>query len=283
MRENKKKDRVGWTAYYTSAVWAKHGTPESALFLTRTGKILNWMVTWGGGLLGLYGNYSVSRLFLLPRHLGINALIEKVDYPQIVELAAGLSARGLEWSGQHSGCYLEIDQTAVISRKKALLSKAASVPPDYALLATDLLKVNGPELKSLVLTEAETARPTLLIAEGLTGYLDEQALRRLLQLIREVAACFEDATVLVDLYLQLNRRDHGRVAFAMTPARWLWRLLRAPMRMFLRDEADIRDLLKQEDFEIQNLYSSLQLAELAGLPAPAVNLFYLAELKIAQP
>lgn len=273
---------IGLTAHFTSAIWAEMQVPGANIFVTLQGKWVRQVVRWGGATLGLYGPYEVANLFLTPRHLGINALLEQQNFTQIIELASGLSSRGHQWANNHSGIYLEIDQASVICCKQKMLAAQAQVntcetKARHFLLAADLRQA---DLAALVSPYIDFTLPTLIICEGLTGYFNETALTALLQKIRRLAAEFDHATVWLDLYLQLDWRKHGRVAWAMLPAQVLWKLLKSPMKMFLQDDAAIQRILTDNNFQVQKLWSARELANLAHQAPPPITLFYLAELTL---
>ncbi len=306
--ENKSRARVGATAYFTAAVWAELGVPGAARFDTRKGRWLNRFVKWGGASLGLFGPYSVTNLFLASRHLGLNLLLEQLAPTQVIELAAGLSARGAEWTRRHAGQYqyIEVDQAAVIKAKLGMQNAECRMQngsPNaecrmqnaeygmqvvegreregavHRLVAADLLEDEGEGLARRLAELTNPVLPTVIIAEGLTGYLGEASLRRLLRSIHKLCDRYEDATVLIDFYVRLDRRKHGRVALAMAPAVFFSRLARAPMQMFLQDEAAIGALVESEGFEIEQLYAGQALAKLVGCEVAPVNLFYVAQIK----
>ncbi len=277
-------DRVGWTAYFTAAVWANLGEPRAEIFLTRRGEWMRQAVKWGGATLGLWGRFGVERLFLSGRHGGFDRLLADIAPAQVIELAAGFSARGVDWKSRLPVTYIEIDGLAVIAAKERMLDHflllPSSPPPTRPILiAADLLQTEGQALLDRLSGLLDPARSTVIIAEGLTGYLGQEALSRLLESLRTLTASFDDVSLLIDFYLRLDWPRFGRVAVAMAPARLLWRLLRAPMRMFLRDAAAIRALVASAGFEVAELYSSADLANLTGLPRPGADLFYVARLR----
>lgn len=303
--EARSRARVGATAYFTAAVWDELGVPGAGQFATKKGRFLNRVVKWGGFTLGLSGLYSVTNLFLAPRHLGLNILLEILAPTQVIELAAGFSARGSEWTRHHPGQYIEVDQAHVIAAKQQMLEKwlaASRQPPAKAveadalpfgpgqrptaahpsalhtLLAADLLQDEGEELAARLAELLDPALPTVIIAEGLTGYLDEASMRRLLRSLKTLKDRFEKATLLIDFYVKLDRHKHGRVAWAMAPAIFFSRLARAPMQMFLSDDRAIRAFVESAGFKVKQLYAGQQLATLAGKTPPRLNLFFVAEI-----
>ncbi len=308
--KSKSRSRVSSTAYFTAAVWNELGVPYAGQFVTGRGRWLNRMVRWGGSTIGLGGQYSVTNLFLANRHLGLNQLLADLGPTQVIELAAGLSPRGLSWLQHYPDSrYLEIDQPQVIAAKHELLGKrrktedgnlrfsifdfrlginklspqssvlSPEFPPTPILLSADLLGDEGAELGMRLTEYLDPGLPTVIIAEGITGYLDEMTVRRLLAVIHNIASHFEQATILIDFYLRLERKKHGRVALAMSPAIFFSKLVGAPMQMFLSDEADIRALVESSGFGLDQLYDGSTLAKLAGRPIPPVNLFYIAQIR----
>ena len=230
---------MGWTAFYTAAVWQRLGVPGAARFVTGRGRLLAAVVGRGGWFLGLGGQYRITNLFLAARHLGLDHLLEESRPAQVIELAAGLSSRGAETTRWRSCHYIEVDQPALIGWKQKRLaadSRPLAAGALHLLIEADLLKTGGRELAHRLQPYLNPTQPVVIVAEGLTGYLGEPALRQLLATLHELAVELGEVTLLVDFYLRLNRTAHGRVAIAMWPAQALWRMLGAPMRMFLRDE-----------------------------------------------
>ena len=262
---------VGTTAHFTAAVWQELGVPGAGRFVTAKGQWVRRLVSVGGGLLGLRGGYSVTSLFLAPRHLGLNVLLEQSKATQVIELAAGFSARGAEWTAHHRGVYIEIDQPAVISAKRSRFTPL----PNHHLLSADLRQA---DLLTPIQALLDPDAPTLIIMEGVTGYLGEVALRQVLQQLHHLASWFRYPTVYIDIYLRLERKQHGRVFWAMLPAQMLWKIIRAPMQLFLRDQTHMQTILEAEGFCIRRFYSATELSTLANYPPPPLNLFYVAEI-----
>ena len=271
MRRLYAKESVGWTAQYTAAVWAELGVPGAQRFVTPAGRLANGIVRWGGGSLGLRGRYSVTNLFLVTRHLGISRLLDDARPAQVIELAAGLSARGLTWTQAHTGTYIEVDQPGVVAAKRKRITERGA---QHRLVAADITRA---DLLGAIGDMDKTA-PTLIIVEGVTGYLDEAHMRALLRQVRALSARFDDCRVLMDFYLRLDPCKHGRAWWAMLPARAMWWTLRAPMRMFVRDADDVRALVESEGFRLHRLYSPAELAERAKIAPPPLDLFFVAEL-----
>ena len=100
----------------------------------------------------------------------------------MVELAAGLSARGLRFTRPEKGLpsiqrYLEVDLPHVVQHKNMLYQRDARGEPLPPPLSWRGLNVTQVELSSLFNREGEGRR--LLIAEGLFMYLDADTQRAL--------------------------------------------------------------------------------------------------------
>ncbi len=284
MRQKKAKNRVGLTAFYTASVWSSLKVSGAGRFVTWRGRLLHAVVSLGGAAVGLYGRYSVTSLYLAGRHRGLDCLLETLNPVQVVELAAGLSSRGWEMTRHKSVHYIELDQLQVLSFKHHVT--AADPQPlapsaEYQTLTFDL---SQPErLPTELQAYLQPDKPTLIISEGLTGYLPEAALTRLMLALRDLAECQPNTTILLDFALKLNRADHKRAYFGMLPGQLVWQLVGAPPRLFLRDKAHLESWLAGLGFEVKRLYSSQELARLAGLTPPAVVVYYLAELQVRSP
>ncbi|WP_441287754.1 class I SAM-dependent methyltransferase [Sorangium sp. KYC3313] len=269
---------LAWSAYFTAAVWASLGVPGAARFDTLRGRVLHQAARWGGSMLGLRGDHSVTSLLLAARHLGLGALLDEIAPEQVIELAAGLSPRGAEWARARPVVYIEVDQAAVIDAKRRLL-EPAQPRGELVLVAADLREADLGEALGAALRDRRTA----VVSEGLTGYLDEPALRGLLRQVRRVASRLSSCVVLMDFYL----RDGA----AATPARdagvpgeaWLRkRALRSMLRRGLDDLEHLRALVSSEDFELRAAHTARDLAVRAGIAPPPLDLFVIAELAPAR-
>lgn len=275
---------IGWTAFYTAAVWHELGLPQAHRFVTKRGLFVREVVRFGGGTLGLSGRYSITNLFLAPRHLGLDYLLGELKPVQVIELAAGFSSRGLRWQPEQpeQSRYLEIDQPNVVEYKRELLVKVTTQSNQTVqpiLVAADLVQTQGAALVAKLSDYVNPKLPTLIIAEGLTGYMNEKHFRELLRSLGILLDHFEQAELLLDFYLKLTKEKHGRVFWAMWPAQLLWKVGRAPMQMFLQDEKQIRALAESTGFEVTELYAASDLARLIGRPTPPLDLYYVGRLK----
>jgi O-methyltransferase involved in polyketide biosynthesis len=173
---------LGVTALYTSAAWSWGGLPNAELLEHPRARGVFRAVN---GTLALTRPFARGgaplRVALLHRHALIDALLRASGARAVVELAAGLSRRGVSFTEDAALTYVEVDRAAMIETKRELLSRtsagrAALARPNLALVEADVLEKPFDEL-------APEGSPLFVIAEGLLMYLDAQAQRALARAI----------------------------------------------------------------------------------------------------
>jgi O-methyltransferase involved in polyketide biosynthesis len=166
------------TALYTSATWSWARLPGAELLASRDADrvfaVTNAALrvarpTWARAL----------PRGLVQRHLMIDRLVDGAR--SVLELAAGLSPRGVRISADPGVSYTEVDRAPVVARKRQLLvrtpeGRSALARPNLRLVAADL--GDGP-LEPLC-----PAPPEVVVAEGLFMYLDAPAQRALWRRVR---------------------------------------------------------------------------------------------------
>jgi O-methyltransferase involved in polyketide biosynthesis len=269
---------LGWTAQATAAIWEENHVPGAKAFATWRGKLLNMCWHVGGAAIGLRGRNTMANLLLVSRHLGINAILDNsTNVQQVVELAAGLSSRGQEWSQHHVGSYIEVDQAHVVAKKREIIDK--DIRPKKArhfLVEVDLLSPNLVEkLKPII----ERNQKTSIICEGLTAYLNEESTTYLLHNIKDLADWIgEDIAILIDFYVRPDVKKQGRLAKSIARSYKVAGFLRAPMPLFLSDRGSVENLLNKAGFKTYKIWTPDQLAKAASSIVPAIDLFYVVEI-----
>lgn len=163
----KSKD-LSVTALYTAQVWVWAGFEGAGVFESEQSQRVFGATNLFLGLAGLFrwGSPSLHK-GLAQRHALIDALARRAGREQVVELAAGLSARGLRWA--QGVRYTEVDLPHMVSYKRARLMEAGiGLREGHALIGADLRE--GAE-GALDLAALLTPPPATLIAEGLLMYL----------------------------------------------------------------------------------------------------------------
>jgi O-methyltransferase involved in polyketide biosynthesis len=193
------------TAHYTGYVWARHGLGDADL-ATGAGRVL---FTAGQGVLApleLLGGPTLEH-FLVARHRIIDHLIDEQvaagHVGQVVELAAGLSPRGLELTRRHPDLtYVEVDLPEMAARKDGILAAKGADPRRHRAVAADVLDdrafaavFSGPG--SLL----DPGRGTVVVTEGLLNYFPRPAVLGLWRRTARELARFPVGRYYSDLHL----------------------------------------------------------------------------------
>jgi hypothetical protein len=122
-------DAISPTAHYTGRVWLRNGLSDPA-FATWEGQVLYAATAPLLAAAKLAGAPTLEA-FLLARHHLIDEIltegIEDGSISQIVEIAAGLSPRGLRFTREHPDItYVEADLPGMAERKRAALAAAGT-------------------------------------------------------------------------------------------------------------------------------------------------------------
>ena len=178
------------TAKYTAHCW-KFGKFECAELLDTEEAKLVFDVT--NAVLDLTSGKAAPSLphSLVQRHTIIDRLLtdwlhEHGESGQVVELAAGLSARGVRFISNPEVMYTEVDVPSVLGRKRELLARTpagqdAALRPNLSFTSGDITHL---DLEPLV----DPERPVFLIAEGLFMYLRADAQRTLWRRLASLCA-----------------------------------------------------------------------------------------------
>ena len=128
---------------------------------------------------------------LVQRHAMIDRLLSdwlrnQNGEGQVLELAAGLSARGVRFTKDPLVTYTEVDLPSVLGKKRELLARTtegqdATLRDNLRYVAGDLTHL---DLSALV----DPSRPVFIITEGLCMYLEAEAQRLLWQRLSKLCA-----------------------------------------------------------------------------------------------
>ncbi len=258
---------LGVTALFTSQAWIRGGLPEADLFDTGPGRAVYY---------GTTAIYRVARWLrpgmtpmlagLLHRHLMIDHLLEDQDLDQVLELAAGLSARGARYSAGGDP-YTELDLPGVIDAKRQLLQRS---PRGREVAARPNLRLVAGDVKSLDLDALLTPRASaLVIAEGLHMYLDVATQRRLWRTIAEGLGRGAGGAFVFDHFRRTPAQRPGPVSSAVlrTMRGWQRRIGFRPDRR--SHKALVRDL-RAAGFDGVEIFRSRDVARAWALPRAEV-------------
>jgi O-methyltransferase involved in polyketide biosynthesis len=228
------------TALYTSAAWAWGELPNARLLAsveaTRVFKVVNVALT-------------VARLFftrlpslahsLLHRHTMIDHLLAASGATRVIELACGLSRRGVTFSGDPGVTYVEVDLPHVVEKKRALLARDALARPNWQLVEGDVSTLALGAL--LPDARAATRSPLFVIAEGLLMYLDAASQRALFASVAARLRSAGGGTFVFDLVPACEQPRPGLIGRALS---WL-------MKRFTGGKGFVRDTRTRGDIEAE--------------------------------
>lgn len=166
------------SALYTAGTWSWARLPGAELVTPKQARTVFRLTNLVLGLVRLFRPRLPSlRHSLVHRHLLLDRMLAEEKPVQVVELACGLSRRGVTVSADPGVRYLEIDLPRMVARKRELLEatdagRAVLARPGYTLMDGD---ATGEGWAAFV----DPALPVVVVVEGLLVYLDDAA-RRLL-------------------------------------------------------------------------------------------------------
>jgi O-methyltransferase involved in polyketide biosynthesis len=163
-------DGISPTAHYTGEVWSRHGLGHQAL-RTVQGRLMVDAMRPLLGLSRLVGGPTLDGM-LLGRHRVIDAHLEEaIDagrVGQVVELAAGMSPRGLRFADRVE--YLEVDLPAMADRKRRALDGAGA---SHRVAGVDVTADGALEA---LFARLDRTVGVAVVTEGLLNYLPEDVL-----------------------------------------------------------------------------------------------------------
>ncbi len=203
-----KSEKISPTAYATGYLWYRLGLSDVRL-TTPQGRRLDRAFRSLGRITQALGGLSLDAM-MQARHTGIDAQLSRaIDdgrVSQVIELAAGLSARGWRYKQRYGErlTYIETDLPVMVAEKRRLLSTCGDTETIPRVVELDVLKDSGPDSLSGIAATLNPAKGLAIITEGLMNYLApgpaEQVWRRIAATLRT----FPHGVYLSDFYL---RRD----------------------------------------------------------------------------
>ena len=250
-RASESTARISPTAYYTGHVWCRNGLSHPALD-TREGAALFTMLRPV-----MRAGRAVTRgvaleEMLLQRHKIIDHLLAReIDagrVGQVLELAAGMSGRGVRFTRRYGSSglrYVEGDLPAMAERKRGRLSAAGLDRPGHDVVAIDVLTDEGPMSLAEATRDLFDPREGIaVITEGLLSYFDTPTTERLWARIARFVEPFAGNVYLSDLHLG-GRMNRPAVAVFR---RMLQVFARGRTHVHFVEECEVAPALKKHGF-----------------------------------
>ena len=212
--------RISPTAHYTSYVWFRNGLSHPTLASSQ-GR-LYYAAFWPMNLAWeQFGSTAGLERTLLARHKAIDEIltraIETGEISQVIEIAAGYSARGLRFARRFPHVtYIEGDLAPIAQAKRARLDAAGLRGANHEVRAVDAVADVGPESLAEVAAALDPAKGTAVITEGLLGYLDPATVAGIWRRIATALGRFPHGLYLSDLFVASElRRSHTTRVFRL--------------------------------------------------------------------
>ena len=138
------------------------------------------------------------------RYKSVTEAIRRTGSRQVLELASGLTLRGLVFTQDPRYTYIESDLTGIRAEKKAII---ASLRQKYGL--ADHANLHFPAVNALDRSQLQEAvkrlnrdQPLVVVNEGLFQYLSPDEMRAVVSNIRELLAEFKGSWITPDFSIK---------------------------------------------------------------------------------
>lgn len=233
--------RISPTAHFTGYTWFRHGLGDPAL-RTRTGQVLVAAFSPIDRVARLVGSPTLQDT-LLGRHTLIDRLLDDAiirgEVGQVLEVAAGLSPRGLRFTRRHGErlLYVEGDLAGMASRKRRALAEVSPPPgPRHTVVEIDALADGGPgSLDDIASRLLDPGVGLAIVTEGLVNYFDRATVASMWRRFAALLARHPHGLYLSDLHLA---DDMARVRGARAVATLVSVFARGRVHMHFAGEAE---------------------------------------------
>lgn len=260
-------EAISPTGHYTGYVWVRNGlapkdfaTPEGRVLFHAAEPLMRVSRMLGG---------PTFETMLVARHRRLDALlagaIERGEVGQVIEIAAGLSARGWRFARRYGVTYVEADLPRMAARKRQLLD-AMGDDGGVRVEAMDALATNGPEsLEAL----AQTLNPdvgTAILTEGLVNYFPAGEVAALWSRFARVLRRFPTGAYFADIVL----RPQGETPVTRLGATLVQATVRGRVHLHFADASEATAALASAGFPAADV-------EPAGDGAPGAELVHVVD------
>lgn len=203
-------ERISPTAHYTGYTWYHHGLSHPAL-VTREGRLFHAALEPVAAVSRRVGIPTLEGL-LLARHHAIDRrltdAIESGEVGQVIEIAAGLSPRGWDFSRRFGERldYIETDLPDMAARKRQLLADAGLATPRHRVFDLDALADDGPQSLARLADSLDPTRGLAIITEGLCNYFPTATVLGMWARFAGTLRRFPQGLYLSDLHLAADNR-----------------------------------------------------------------------------
>lgn len=233
---------ISFTAHYTGEVWNQHGlsqpflSTEKGQRLYRLGRPFEVMARVVAGI-----NNEIP---LLQRHHIIDHVVEtaikKQGVSQIVEIACGLSPRGVSVRNKFPDItYIEADLPGMAEKKRAILQQQNLLNEKHQVVNCNILATEGNETLETVFSRLDPKKPSLVITEGLINYFDLPTISGFWKRLAAILKIFPSGHYVSEIYPQLEWHPYAWWTNKVTGL--LGRATKANVSLHFSNDQDIAD------------------------------------------
>ena len=196
-------EAISPTGHYTGYVWVRNGLAPQAL-ATPEGRLFYHALEPAMAVSRRLGQPTFEGL-LVARHQVLDTLlaaaIDRGEIGQVIEIAAGLSARGWRLLRRYGQAltYVEADLPGMVARKERLLRRLDG--PSPRLVTVDALRDEGPGSLAELASTLDPEVGTAIVTEGLLNYFDLGEVRSMWRRFSSVLLGFPTGAYFADLIL----------------------------------------------------------------------------------
>lgn len=269
--------RISPTAHYTGYVWYRNGLGHPAL-TTRSGRVLTMAMQPVERAARLAG-WATLEDALLWRHTAIDRLLERAvansGVTQIVEIAAGLSPRGMRFAERYGSSitYLEADLPGMAGRKrKALAAAGVTLGDHHDVITIDALAETGDDSLSQVISRRLDPQAGLaIVTEGLVNYFDRDTVGSMWKRFAEAIRGCGGGVYLSDLYLQ---EELGRIRGMRAMSAAVSLFARGRVHYHFRDDDELRKALERAGFATGRIHAATADSGKGAVPGRIIEAGY---------
>jgi O-methyltransferase involved in polyketide biosynthesis len=257
-------EAISPTAHATSYVWGRNGLSYPEL-VTWQGRVMFEVMRPMMTVSGLLGGPTLES-YLLARHRTIDALLERAieeeGVTQVVEIACGLSPRGLRFKRRHGEqlTYIEADLPGMAARKEAALRRMGALSETHRVVVLDALKEQGPNSLRELAGTLKPDRGLVVITEGLLGYLEMGLVQGIWGRVAETLAGFRAGRYMADIQLSGEADPWVRVFRGV-----LSMFVRGAVHTHFADQPAAVSALERAGFKEAAIRRAMDLAETNGV------------------
>jgi O-methyltransferase involved in polyketide biosynthesis len=268
------------TAHYTGHVWFRNGLSDRRLS-TLQGKVFYQTLRPMMQASQRIGGPTLEG-FLLARHQLIDLQLEQAiasgEISQVIEVAAGLSPRGLRMKKKFGEklTYIEADLPGMAALKAKKLSLTTT--GTHRVFAIDALQEQGPQSLAYLCEGLRQNEGTAIITEGLLNYFPQPSVEGFWRRFATALSRFPSGLYLSDLHLKPS--NNGPLVAAFLAG--LSAFVAGKVQLHYEDDESCLSALRVAGFETAQLLKPNQWSHvLESCAAPGANLVSIVKAQCA--